>query len=371
MNYFTLHVRLTNSCQADCYYCSSWKEEPTSIESSEKYREYLDFVWENYIVKYNISFEEISIEYVGGEVLLIDPSKLNAIVETGRRFFREKNIDVIDGIQSNLVVSNRRLQNAVELFSNRIGTSIDNISNSRTIDGSPEKYKEIFDFNEKNYIKRKTPAVFTVTNNNISKAIEQLRICYEEGRNITFRHIFSGGQSTELINTDDLAEFYSTLAEEYICKKNIIVEPIHNIIKGRLQEKASYDLRGCHTSCPFQNNCSRKSLSIDPNGDLYTCQEMSDTSNFKLGNADLKILNTENINIINKRQLRLPDNCYTCEYFNTCQGGCMMESIQFHDDPYNKSIYCSAWKKLFKTIDERIDFYGAKKVIIWMNENES
>jgi sulfatase maturation enzyme AslB (radical SAM superfamily) len=37
--------------------------------------------------------------------------------------------------------------------------------------------------------------------------------------------------------------------------------------------------------CPYWRSCSANSLNIEPNGDIYTCQEMADVGVGKLGNA--------------------------------------------------------------------------------------
>ena len=55
--------------------------------------------------------------------------------------------------------------------------------------------------------------------------------------------------------------------------------------------------------------------------------------------------------IISSSNTSKSQQCYSCDYFKDCQGGCMNEAIeQTEEGLYGKTLYCSIWKKLFKKI---------------------
>jgi radical SAM protein with 4Fe4S-binding SPASM domain len=109
---------------------------------------------------------------------------------------------------------------------------------------------------------------------------------------------------------------------------------------------------------------------IEPNGDIYTCQEMADIGAGKLGNAisgewdDVMYLQ------LSKRQTNIDKECQRCEWYKYCQGGCMMESFSETGSFYSRPNNCAAWKTMFKALDDNIKKYGKQVSINWINKIE-
>jgi radical SAM protein with 4Fe4S-binding SPASM domain len=311
----------------------------------------------------------VTVEYVGGEILLVPPQAMKEIVEIGRKFFSDRNIIMRDGAQTNLIASKRRLDNINELFEGRIGTSIDNVSEQRTVSGSNDRYNELHGKGELVIAtdKKAVPAVFTLDKITSRKSIDQYRISEKEGRDLTVRQVFGGGKDVELLAPEVLASSLVNILEEWVMTGKINVEPLASLIKKRLQGRFSIQSGYNLDLCPFQNNCHERSLSLDPNGDLYICQEMADSSNLKLGNALTEYFDADAFSLMKNRPLKLDRSCYQCSYFQECQGGCAMESMQFGNGPHGKTAYCDTWKILFAAIDDKIDMHGAHNISKWVN----
>lgn len=365
----TLHVRLTKSCNADCSYCSSWQENPSNRMTPSYFKESLFFIWNKWVEK-DIRPDYITIEYVGGEILLIPPRELEEIVFYARDFFKSKNIKMKDGVQSNLIGSERRLAHLFDLFDGRVGTSIDNTTSKRTLKGSRENYIEVFNESEsffrKNYAKV-IPGVFTLDNESIKGVLKELKRAKSEMRDLTIRPVFKGGMDdVNFVSPEDLAYAMEISFNEWFMRSHIRLEPHFallkkwvSLIEGRIDNDAN-DL------CPFQNNCAKRSLSLEPNGDLYVCQELGDIGEYSLGNALFQAWNEESWRVVSQRPDNLDNACKTCRYLAVCQGGCMMQAIQDGKGPYGRPDYCYSWKAIFRQIENGINTYGLSSVKKWI-----
>lgn len=366
----TLHVRLTKSCNADCSYCSSWQESPSNRMSPEKFRISLDFIWRVWEEK-GITPEYITIEYVGGEILLIPPHELEETVKYARRFFRSRGVTMKDGVQSNLIGSSRRLSQLFELFNGRVGTSIDNTTDKRTLKGSRDAYIEQFTASDEYFKKNHAsviPGVFTMDRESISGLGDEIRKAAREMRNLTIRPVFKGGlDDVNFVSPEQLADAMTESFDMWFMRSSIVLEP-HAQLVGKwisLDEKKSN--HNSNDLCPFQNNCAKRSLSLEPNGDLYVCQELGDVGQYSLGNAAFNNWNEESWEVVSKRPENLDPMCKACPYLAVCQGGCMMQAIQDGKGPYGRPDYCLSWKAIFRRIESGIAEHGRERVKQWLH----
>lgn len=54
---------------------------------------------------------------------------------------------------------------------------------------------------------------------------------------------------------------------------------------------------------------------------------MADSKSYKLGNAIEEEWNND-FDLLTQRSYKLKSECYSCDYFKDCQGGCMNEAIE-------------------------------------------
>lgn len=371
METMTLHIRLTKACNADCSYCSSWQESPSVRMSPENFTRSLAFIWNKWSQK-GIHPEYLTIEYVGGEILLVPQRELEEMVNYARGFFKSKNVQMKDGVQSNLIGSPAKLQFLFALFQGRVGTSIDNTTDQRTIKGSRERYKVFFKesdsyFREENGVS--VPGVFTLDKNSLSGLTEELALAKKQSRNITIRPVFEGGlESVHSLIPEELGEAMIASYDQWLLKSHVLLEPHRQLLTKWISLEEKKDSPDQNDICPFQNNCAKRSLSLEPNGDLFVCQELGDTGDYRLGNAVFEKWEDEAWEIVSKRPDNLHEDCRVCPYLAVCQGGCMMQSIQDGNGPYGKPNYCLSWKMFFGHVQESVNTHGVERIKAWLQK---
>lgn len=361
---FTLHIRLTHACNASCTYCSSWKRDPNEKMTLSELSDCIDGL-ELFWRKTGISPNYLNIEYVGGEIMLIDPDSLSEMVNMVRDRLGSR-ATIRDGAQSNLIGSSRRVSQLYELFDGRVGTSVDNFSNQRQLGnkGSQEskarKYKTFFieKSNEAEAISGEAPpAVITLDKFNVDKVVDEIKIGVSQRRNLTLRPVFQGGRDIDGINDAELGQAMVDGFKEWVkLGMSIRVEPFVTLFRKRL------GLNLDDSFCAWQRDCAIRSLSIEPNGDFYVCQELADTETFKLGNLILKDFDFELHSRLAKRVDMLDKGCFECPYFSSCQGGCMQQSTEVGTGMYGKTQWCKSWKMLFSEMDEYILSFGRDRL---------
>lgn len=371
---FTLHVRLTRFCNAGCDYCSSWQESPDSKMSSGVYLRSLEFLYNTWN-KLGISVTHLTIEYVGGEILLLSVKEITDCVLLAREFFEARNIQVHDGVQSNMIGTKERMQNLFTLFQGRVGTSIDSFSEKRKFKGSATKYKTIFIHNEteivnKGVSEKKIPAVFTVDRETIQYSREEIHKAMLDNRDLMIRPVFGGGSAVYAPSPNELADMYEGALRDWWMNSNIRLEPMYSLVRKRLHFQYGENARENFDYCSFQSNCAVRSMSLEPNGDIYLCQDMADAGREIMGNALEKRFNMTLWARINMRPAMLSASCYSCEYFKECQGGCLLKSLEDGNGIHGKSEHCYSWKRLFSTMDQLIEASGSDNVVAWINNIE-
>lgn len=366
---FTLHVRLTKACNANCTYCSSFMENPDKYMSPDDYLKSLKFTW-NMLDELGLKISDLTIEYVGGEIMLVPMDKLEEIVNKGREFFKEKGVSLNDGAQTNLIGSKKRVAELDRIFNSKISTSIDSFTNQRRVGDSAKKYRVIMMQREEELTEdsvAKIPAVFTMDQKSISHTIDEFKLANRANRNLMIRPVFNGGSSIDSISPSQLSEVMEDTFDQWFMRSRVILEPHFSLLKKRLQTVKNHDPLFNHSYCSFQNDCAKKSLSLEPNGDLYICQEMADAGAKKIGNALKEEFDYNTWKSYSERENNLHSDCISCPYFKDCQGGCMLHAMQSDNGIYGKPSYCESWKAIFRKIDNGINSTDTERLLSWIN----
>ena len=312
--------------------------------------------------------QALSIQYVGGEILTVPQSVLQAVVHHARRTFSETFDFVRDGVQSNLIGSPARISHLVSLFGDRIGTSVDHFGNQRTLSGSSEKYRTISIASIERVRRRSfnVPAIFVVDAKGADSAFDEFEKAQSDGYGLTLRAVFNGGRGVHEAPVEKIADLYGRIFDAWAMKSSYGVEPMRHLLTQRLGERGHLTGAQYFQGCPFQSNCSDVSLNLDPNGDLYICLDTSDSSQMRLGNALSGEFDEQLFSQIASRMEHLDASCKSCEYKGSCAGGCMSEGFHITGSPFGKTGLCLVWKTLFKKMDELIDAQGVAAVSQWL-----
>lgn len=326
----------------------------------------VEYIIDTYMPKLGISSHSLTLQYLGGEILTIPFKSLSEIVNGIRNVCAKRGIHLVDGVQTNLIASTRRVNELSSLFNGRVGSSAEYTSNNRTVNGSADKYMTIFEsnvniFNGSNNF----GIVFTADATTISSVLSEYAIASERGHNFTFRLVYEGGKDVSFASPQQFENALSELLDVWFLKGSISVEPLFDMIYTRLQELNPLLGQSC-SGCNRQADCASRSVNIEPNGDLYVCMEMADAGLYKIGNALSESIDPRNWALVNSRRLYISTECKSCPYFTSCQGGCMVESIQQNQSLKAKTPYCTTYKGIFRKIDKLINDAGVESVYSWL-----
>ena len=373
-----LHIRLTSACNADCSYCSSYEDGSTPPLSLDSFQQSLGFI-KRLIVEKSLggSRKNLTVQYVGGEILTLDPFYLESCVRMTRSTLGDLFSSFQDGVQTNLIGSSRKIEHLIRLFgADKIGTSVDSFGEQRTVQGSASKYRTIFLKNQ-NVFKQQfgvsPPAILVVDQSSVSHLLDEYHKAESQKYNLTLRPVFYGGKDVQHLRAalPDLVSAYESLFDSWALKGRVMVQPFYQLLASRIGETivspSPYgDLYTFNTGCPFQNDCALHSLNLESDGELYLCLDMADSKQFSLGNAVTGIFHHEVWDRLRSRSEHLEHSCRTCNYRQSCQGGCMSEAIHHTGNPFGKTEYCGLWKIIFGKCDALIDTHGTEVVGRWL-----
>lgn len=367
-NPFTLHIRLTKACNANCTYCSSFQNNPDKFMSVDDFKKSINAFWDK-ITSLNIQISYLTIEYVGGEVLLVPQDVLFEQVTYARQFFLMRGVFLKDGVQTNLIASREKVIWLNGLFPGRMGTSIDNSTDQRRIGDDAKRYRVIMLSREKAALGgvKKFPGVITVDKKMLPNVISEIGMASRQRRNLTLRPAFVGGRSE--IDHVTPAEFGGVMVDSFsswFMRMPIIIEPHYSRFRQRFN--AHYGIHSYQNGsyCAFQSDCAVKSMSIEPNGDVYVCQELADKGFGLLGNLLKDEWDQSKWESILARSGNLPKDCLECPYLSECRGGCMMQAIEAGAGIYGKPAYCESWKAMFSAYDSAILATNRSLVERWL-----
>lgn len=367
---FTLHVRLTRDCNAHCSYCSSAGASEGRM-SPEDFQKSIDWIATTLFPKLHVGKSHfLTVEYLGGEVLLVPESELEANVHYARQRLRPLVHEVRDGAQSNLIGTPRRVETLAALFENRLGTSWDQRSGQRHIHGSTELYNGLLNRSLSHLEKKrdmKPGRVLVVDSLTAPHLVTEVKDAIEGGYDLVLRPVFQGGSDgIAPASMETLQEAYQAAYTYWRAHApHHRIDPFSTLYERR---KAQVDKDTIQASalaqyCPFQSNCAFKSLSLDPDGSLYICQEMADAGHYPLGNAIKGEFDMAVWKRLAQRTQHLDESCQRCEWKDACGGGCMNEAIEHHGDPFAKTELCPVWKTLFREIDSHLNIKHTHKEI--------
>jgi radical SAM protein with 4Fe4S-binding SPASM domain len=359
MRFFTLHVRLTRDCNAHCTYCSSAGVSAGRI-SPDDFRKAIDFIADSVFPRIGITRQHtLTIEYLGGEVLLVPDQELLSAVTYAREKLGPLVRHLRDGAQSNLIGSERRVVALHDLFHGNLGTSWDQHTGQRNIKGSATLYRGILNRSLSALARerRHAPGRVIVIDRASGPHIEQeVEDAARGGYDLVLRPVFLGGSNdVDALSAADLENVMTKAYRKWQEAPHCRVEPFSSLYQRRatrgIKDPSGALVAQSSAGCPFQSDCAMKSLSLDPDGQLYICQEMADSKNYPLGNAVEGIFDEKTWRLLARRTARLSSDCVTCEWASECGGGCMNEAISAHNDPFGKTELCRVWKALFASIE--------------------
>lgn len=198
------------------------------------------------------------------------------------------------------------------------------------------------------------------TRKHIGKMGDLYEFMSDNGLNFKFNPVFSSGEAR--CNKDD----YGVTADEYA---NMVIELFdlwyndtrHQIVESNFIEIASNLFTGRVESCMFGKNCQEHFVAISPEGDVLPCGRFGDTELRKYAYGNLHkdelvdvLRQAKNTEMYKRAEYIESTDCGKCRFFSVCHGGCLHDGFLRSGDFKSKSFLCSAYKKIFSHIMDRM-----------------
>ncbi|RMG21240.1 MAG: SPASM domain-containing protein [Methanobacteriota archaeon] len=343
-----------------------------SIEDIDKAFRFIDkHVFHGYM---NVdSASVLDVQYVGGDILVVDRKTIDESISLLHRIFGNTFAEIKHGVQSNLVGSKDRIKHLVSRFGKSIGTSEEFGTSHRMVGGSSTIYQRGLDssLGTLKVYGIRPGCIYVLMPDTMDGLIPFLDMVQKKRRypKVVIRHVFDGGiKGMDSVSVDMLLEALIKSFDNWFLKADYLLEP-HWIFLDRLLHKP-VNRHQCISGCPFQRDCVRRSIDLEPNGDIYLCLDMADSGNMKIGNALDGTLNIQVVHDLERRIESIDKECFSCPAYTVCQGGCMNESVNMLGNHLAKSPYCKAWKGMVHHIQNRLSCESMDQVVSWMKKVE-
>ena len=363
MSKISLIMKVSSNCNLACGYCrylpGSWERNPKSIMENEVLRKSITELMA-------ISNKRAEFIWHGGERLLAGQDFFNEAIEIQKRNYRSGQ-RVINCVQTNATLLN---EDWITFFKRK------KFQISISLDGPQDIHDcyRVFSSNNKGSFKKVMTAVKLLRSNNVDFGV--LSVLTKESINkpneIYDFFISNGFNRFDFLpcvelerNTGHLIEpsittskFTKFMIKIFDCwlsndDPNIHIRYFENVLQGILGGKTSL--------CKFAGTCSNY-LTIEPNGDVYPCDNYIGDGGLKIGNIlydDLDtILKGDNYAKFLKNVTTVRTECKCCRWYLVCNGGCPHYSYLWNRNFSETNYFCKARQKIFKHIESRI-----KKVI--------
>lgn len=347
-DFLTLIIRPTNSCNADCAYCSSYNPSKNKDKMSLKMLDIIYSKIKDYIDKAGI--KNISILWHGGEPLL-----------AGKEFFAHAwgttsgwhDVKVKHLIQTNLLLADDEWLSLLKKYDVNIGTSADPIENIRIYKNGREQYHDWIDkLIATSRAGINIGLVFTATAAHLDK-VELLHNFFKNIQMLTRKTI--GVKVNPLYSAGKMA---AGMANSLSITTNDYGKFLGNIWDLWENDNRPYPLSPFREwldpgklSCEFSGKCQDNFLAIDPDGQVFNCARFADSDNsfgnILIDDIDQILQHKSRMELIKRQEKLRANGCGDCSIWPLCHGGCPYFSEIYSGDIGHPAVFCDTYKYLF------------------------
>lgn len=358
-----LCLHIAHDCNLKCKYCFAEEGEyhgKRSLMSYEVGKKAIDF-----LIKNSGSRKNLEVDFFGGEPLM-NFEVVKQIVEYARSIEKENGKNFRFTITTNGVLLNDEILDYINKNMHNVVLSIDGRKevNDRmrpraggqgTYDTIVPKFQKVADSrNQNNYYVRGT---FTGYNKDFCEDV--IHMADLGFKQISIEPVVTDPKEEYALKEEDLPQLfkeYEKLAVKMIERKKADkgFNFFHFMVDLTGGPCVAKRLVGCGSGTEY--------LAVTPEGDLYPCHQFVGMEEFKMGDVDNGVVNTEirskfeNLNVYTKPACK---ECWARFY---CSGGCVANSYNSHGDfvtPYEigcelqrKRTECAIMLKVAEAMEE-------------------
>lgn len=321
----TIIFRTTSACNLNCTYCYDKLNKLDYNNEDAYFKENIGNILK-YINNILVNKNETSkIIFHGGEPLLIKPNTYRILLDG----ILKENPNIKFSIQTNGTLINKEFIELFKKYKINVGVSLDGCNEEQNHcrvyrNGKNSFYKVLSNIKYLQENRVRTGVIMTVSKECIGHEEELYNFIADNKLNCNIRPAF--GDNKEIVmNNNEYYNFFTKMFKLWLddtesrVKLNQITEiyeEFYKAIKGTKRYKV------CSETC----NCFTNYISLDVNGNLYSCNRTYNNNKFYYGN-----LNRVNYSKIQKKMRECNDKrkkfidnskCIKCSLYNECKGGC-------------------------------------------------
>ena len=235
-----------------------------------------------------------------------------------------------------------------------IGISLDGYKELHDNNRLTKNGEATFDLIVKNMQKLKNAGVnygtLMVLNTSSQINMEALTKCIEEyDLHPKIHSVIACGRASEVASVAVYENYVELMKELYrYCMesdRNIIIEPLNELMDTILGVDSVHE-------CSFNGSCGVSVICIYADGSAGFCGRAEhEKDDFTYGSLEdknlLELYESVNAQRIRSRQQYLKEHdCYGCNYWHLCHGGCAFEAVTATGSLYSKYVNCGMRKSL-------------------------
>lgn len=335
----TIIFRPTNDCNLACQYCYDINNHSDTIQNirnraTNKLLANQDALLRGIQLLFEGEREKILI-FHGGEPLLIQPDALDEFCS---------HLD--EGVQIDIQTNGTLIdQNVIELFRKyrfRVGISLDGCNefqNSyrlfRNGNSSFQTVMSKIKLLQDNDIR--FGVIMSLSKKHIGCEQELYDFLAQHHISSNIRRVFASDQFSDTMTDQEYVDFFNRLYDIWFEDEECLVET-RQIME--LSSELENVLVGERTSfCSTSDDCFRRYISLDVDGNLYACNRLYGVDDFYYGNVDnisMDDLMRKMNQLLSRRIDRIQQECAGCSRIAMCNGGCPAEAYDLYHD-YTRS----------------------------------
>ena len=346
---FHLVLNVTDRCNLICEYCyvnSNKNKKTITLNKAHKILKEL----------INLPNERVHILFHGGEPLL-EIDLIEKLYNYAKTEVKKLNKHITFSIQSNGTIFNDQILEFLKNKDVKFSISFDVDKNTqnklrKTISGKGS-YNQVIKTLEKLSKNNIHPHVNVVVSKDNYKKIDNFFSIFKKYNITSFalNPLFGFGRSKV-----GISELYY-----FICMKKLLEKLIayNKTTDNKIYERNINFLVKNLINLDYSYMCLSSpcgagvaTLSIDPEGNIFPCDELVGCSEFFCGNIDNKnlrgVLKRAPIKKCKARTIKNIKECKSCIWAHYCTAGCLSKSYHFNCSSCSKSNLCNYYKKMLK-----------------------
>ena len=355
----TIVLRTANECNLRCRYCYDSKNHKNSLSQIRKNASDLFAKNSNQLIKDIRLLTKNSaspvIIFHGGEPLLVDCDILDKFCKEleGFRFH----------IQTNATLIDKKTIDLFKKYNFHVGISLDGADKKQNSDRIFLNGKSSFDtVIKKIHIMKqeniKFGIVMSINKNHIGAENKIYEFLSKEKLQCNIRPVFASDNSklSNIMSVKEYIDFWCRLFDIWFEdeKEKVGSWQVHEFVQEICKVKI---ISFREKSCECSQNCFENFISLDIDGNLYSCNRLYGINEFYYGN-----IRKDNIETINDKIKELTQNrieaiekkCGKCSFYTYCYGGCPAEAYDSFGDINGISQFCLIRQAINKHVKYKI-----------------